>query len=1222
MKKQQLGYTPALNDDVTWGASGDEFGIPSIRDPILLLFRALGLHGVVTPRKQFGKGASGAKVFLIEYEAKHSASANRVFFVAKIDGIGPLKNELARYLACHSDGTGLPDEYLAKLKEPNLTEQHLIASTAATYSAIIYEDVASKKLAPEALTLNEIIISYLSDQTSEAEISRLLTTLNRAIFSLQNSVPASKASSWVQPFFYPRWRPHYKSTSRVTAIWAPGKEKGPPQVIFTDLDRPSGETYSASVKVDHSKLMKHALSGAPIAQFAACNLRFLDSKMDVQRLVSEIEPNLIFDIRCELYHKERKRIRISSKLNIGLLLSEFTTCYEIYRKLFEKTLGSQNASDDHFFLKFKTERHVSLRNPLNWLSGVFEISFPKLLKYSFGPAHSDLHGDNVLVADGQIAIIDYGLFEREAPIGFDQAYLFGSILLNCVSPHLGSTEEFVTLLIEFFWKDTPTSVCGKGGLLLRNLYEPHPSKNCVENKKQFAGLLYGFAFIAIKWKEDDASWTTSCFIIAAISASFALGDPAPKPTSSKRPDYKQGNLPKGRRIKHEIKATAEFSRGKTVVLTNSELSNCLRSLFGNSCISGNIQISPDSAYKAENSDNSVVFTVLKVVSRLILTVSERQICLKKIASMFACVAQDVKILSATELIDLGFVDSIPGPFCPAADRGRFSKIIVDAAVYAESCTHSNNNLVLALKADASNYRIRMPIQSGLGYLRRVFGQKKMIVAALSLSQRFPARLGRFIPPGPVKSRFAPAPSGGLHLGNARTALIAYLCFLAAKDHPESSFTLRIDDTQINRNSERFVAQIKEELTWLGIRWRDSFRQTERHSNGVYNAVLNALEEGDLISSLNDGTKYLRVDQSINSIFIDIKRGCISRSGPLLDKDSEEQSFRLARPNSLPPYYRLAGIIDDIEFSTLVVRDRSQYRLTEAQSIIRSHIENCLTGKILQDTHLCKLITSADQTQESVYLKLPAYLHVQALVDGEGLKISKRNDSGRKFSLSFIRDDLHMPAEAVLTYLMATLSSSLKLGFQPKIESLAQFIVARGIGIALQELSTSFSPEKLADACKPIRFSNHLFNKAERAVMRAWNEHGFATFLKSRMRHGTEISSAQIKAISHNRIQFSSCRELVAVLEGPLNETTITSLSGEWLSSFWSGSQGGQSANVRIQDLKNELTRLAGQTKQQVILSDIRFALTGARTGPRVQTIIDCLSPEEACRRIDNLIITI
>ena len=67
---------------------------------------------------------------------------------------------------------------------------------------------------------------------------------------------------------------------------------------------------------------------------------------------------------------------------------------------------------------------------------------------------------------------------------------------------------------------------------------------------------------------------------------------------------------------------------------------------------------------------------------------------------------------------------------------------------------------------------------------------------------------------PAKVRFAPSPTGMLHVGNLRTALINYLFARNAG----GSFMLRIDDTDDTRSTVEFEVAIREDLQWMGMQW--------------------------------------------------------------------------------------------------------------------------------------------------------------------------------------------------------------------------------------------------------------------------------------------------------------------------------------------------------------------------------------------------------------------
>src|SRR5688572_27453023 len=75
----------------------------------------------------------------------------------------------------------------------------------------------------------------------------------------------------------------------------------------------------------------------------------------------------------------------------------------------------------------------------------------------------------------------------------------------------------------------------------------------------------------------------------------------------------------------------------------------------------------------------------------------------------------------------------------------------------------------------------------------------------------------------IITRFAPSPTGFLHVGNIRTALVNWL-FARSEG---GKFLLRIDDTDKERSKVEYVEAIKEDLEWLGLTWDEIFYQSER-----------------------------------------------------------------------------------------------------------------------------------------------------------------------------------------------------------------------------------------------------------------------------------------------------------------------------------------------------------------------------------------------------------
>ena len=85
-------------------------------------------------------------------------------------------------------------------------------------------------------------------------------------------------------------------------------------------------------------------------------------------------------------------------------------------------------------------------------------------------------------------------------------------------------------------------------------------------------------------------------------------------------------------------------------------------------------------------------------------------------------------------------------------------------------------------------------------------------------------------------RFAPSPTGYLHIGNARVAVLNYFYSL----QKGLDFFLRIDDTDKERSDEKYVDAIKRDLSWLGIKFKKIVRQSERLES--YKSVFELLKK--------------------------------------------------------------------------------------------------------------------------------------------------------------------------------------------------------------------------------------------------------------------------------------------------------------------------------------------------------------------------------------------
>src|SRR5438874_1785964 len=94
---------------------------------------------------------------------------------------------------------------------------------------------------------------------------------------------------------------------------------------------------------------------------------------------------------------------------------------------------------------------------------------------------------------------------------------------------------------------------------------------------------------------------------------------------------------------------------------------------------------------------------------------------------------------------------------------------------------------------------------------------------------------------PIVTRFAPSPTGFLHVGSARTALFSWL--LAR--HHGGRFLLRIEDTDLARSTEQATVQLLEDLRWLGLHWDNAELIYQSKRLEIYNRIIEDLIARDL-----------------------------------------------------------------------------------------------------------------------------------------------------------------------------------------------------------------------------------------------------------------------------------------------------------------------------------------------------------------------------------------
>ncbi len=250
----------------------------------------------------------------------------------------------------------------------------------------------------------------------------------------------------------------------------------------------------------------------------------------------------------------------------------------------------------------------------------------------------------------------------------------------------------------------------------------------------------------------------------------------------------------------------------------------------------------------------------------------------------------------------------------------------------------------------------------------------------------------------VRVRFAPSPTGFLHIGGARTALFNWLY----ARHTGGTFVLRIEDTDAARNTAEATEVILSGLRWLGLDWDEGpttgdpagaskgdhgpYFQSQR--GAIYRSRVQELKDKGLAYEAEGAVKFKMERQPI--VIPDLIVGNVTRE--LTDRERQDPDFVIVRSDGQPVFH-FVNVVDDLEMKiTHVMRGED-------------HLSN--TPK-----HIALF--------RAFGVEPPKYAHIPLILNPDGTKMSKR-DTGS--SLQTYLDEGCVP-EAVVNYLCL-------LGWSPK-----------------------------------------------------------------------------------------------------------------------------------------------------------------------------------------------
>ena len=459
----------------------------------------------------------------------------------------------------------------------------------------------------------------------------------------------------------------------------------------------------------------------------------------------------------------------------------------------------------------------------------------------------------------------------------------------------------------------------------------------------------------------------------------------------------------------------------------------------------------------------------------------------------------------------------------------------------------------------------------------------------------------------TKTRFAPSPTGLLHLGNIRTALFNAL--LARRQ--KGRFLLRIEDTDRERSRPEYVAALLEDLRWLGLDWQEGpavggphepYAQSAREA--IYSQYYRQLESTERVYPCFCTPAELALNRKAQ-----LAAGRPPRYPGTCARLSEvERQARLER--GLQPTLRFRVPMGrTIEFNDLVrgpqrfaSDDIGDFVIRRADGTPQFFFANAVDDALMEVTHVLRGEDHLTNTPrqllllEALGLPAPCYGHLALIVGADGGPLSKRAGD---LSLRELRAQGYLP-EALLNYLA-------RLGHAYE----------RDVWMEPTELATGFSTEHLGRA--PARFDGaQMLHWQSEAVQRATSERLWDWMGAAVREQVPPDRSEELIATIRPNVRFPADalfwaeRLFGADLTPSADSQAVIVAAGSQF--FVHALAAYDRHGAAYQPLVDELRQRTG-VKGKGLFMPLRAALTGEIHGPELGRILHLLPPETVHHRL-------
>ncbi len=437
----------------------------------------------------------------------------------------------------------------------------------------------------------------------------------------------------------------------------------------------------------------------------------------------------------------------------------------------------------------------------------------------------------------------------------------------------------------------------------------------------------------------------------------------------------------------------------------------------------------------------------------------------------------------------------------------------------------------------------------------------------------------------VKVRIAPSPTGRLHVGNVRTALVNWLF----ARNQQGCFVLRIDDTDRERSTKAFEESIRQDLEWLGLTWDEFYRQSERFA--VYDAAAEKLRATGKLYPAYETQEELDRRRKVQ-----LSRGL----PPIYDraalKLTDAERAALAAEGRRPHWrFKLDGrrvawndlVRGDCEVDTasmsdpVLIREDGAYLYT-LPSVV-DDIDMSMTHVIRGEDHVANTGTQIEIFQ-ALGAKEPGFAHMALLVGADGHALSKRLGS---LSVGQMREEGFEP--------LAITSHLAKIGTSDTVEA----------GESLAALGATFSFDKMGR--HPARYDSTDLERLNAQILHAMD---YATAKPRLAALNADLGEAFWHAVRANLGTFDDVTLWAEVVRGPLatpqDDPAFLAKAAALLPA---------TMDAQMWPTWTEAVKQATGVKGKALYMPLRKAITGYDHGPDMASLAPLIGRERIERRL-------